>query len=285
MIKYISTFESLRKKAALSVAILISLTLIFITIISQSVFLLAQEINYIEEFEAESVESFLSQSLTVDKNFLELWKNDWESYKELRPTLSNQAFIDSFIKRRLEVFPLISTSSVVLFIKHENEIIYIGFKNERYSEYQDLLSQAPTPTPNETVVLNSNNETRFGDGNRIFLSGITLYDKESNPLYLYVGFEEKIMYNTYINALNIDALYQAKSQVNKILYKSIVFMLVVIAYGILLMFLIRWFILKSVMWFAKVHPFGEIAIKKGFLTKEQAMECLQDQNSQFKIME
>lgn len=286
MIKYIATFELLRKRAALSIAILIGITILFITIMAESVNQLSTNINKIEEYEALSVERFLEASLESDRRFLNLWETDWEVFLEANKDIYPiENIINRFVDRRLRTLPQISQGSIVLFIKYDDEIIFLDYADLRYKEYEDLLlsSTIGMPEKGQQLVLNeTDTDIRFGTGNRMYLNGIVLYDSIANPLYLYIGFHEQIMYDNFINTLDLNVLYELRNNIQLILYKSVIFLILVILYGVALMFLIRWFTYKTMIWFAKIHPFGEIAVEKGFLTEEQADECLKEQNIEFK---
>lgn len=286
MTKYVATFEKLRKKAALSIAILIAITVVFITFMTHSVNNLYEEVDGLESFEAERVEDFLEQSLERDKNFLTLWEKDWEIYSELYgEKLTTEQLIDSFITRRLSIAQEISTSSVVLFIKSDNEIIYLDYRDLRYEQYRKVLEDLTiiTPPSGEQIILNNDGRNqRFGTGERIFLTGITLNKDKDDPLYLFIGFHEKIKYESFLNTLDITLLKAIENDAEQILTNSIIYLIIVIVYGLILIFLIRWFTYRTILWFAKIYPFGEIAIKKGYLTEEQVNECLLTQEIEVK---
>jgi hypothetical protein len=285
MIKYIASFEKLRKRAALSIAILIVITVVFITVMTNFVNELNRQVDDLTGFEAERVEEFLENSLERDRAFLRLWQNDWESYILINDgRMTEEQLINSFIQRRLAVVRDISTASVVLFIKHGNEIIFLDYGDERYENYHDILTNLniDTPPSYQQVILNDPDFIgRFGSGDRIFLTGVTLSLDEADSLYLFVGFHEQIMYETFVNTLDLDLAYSIKDNAQLVLYVSIVFLFAIIIYGLVLIFLIRWFIYKTMIWFAKIHPFGEIAIKKGYLTEEQVEDCLVKQEDEF----
>jgi len=275
MNSFFNIINQLRKKISLGAALLVLMLIIFITMQSNVINSLSDEIDQIAYFQKESTEKFLEQALDNHNLFLAFWERDWRAHQTLAPSfLSGEALVYDFIDRRLTVLPQIAPASIAMLIKYNDEIIYFAFQDHRYNEYREIIKNAPLPPGDTITILNGEVDKQFGKGERIFLSGTTLFYGEKSPVYIYIGFQEQIMYENYIQSVNLQHLNELKHDIQWALYTSIFFMLIITFLGVFCLFFIRLYLVRVTKRINKISPVGKIAVQQGFMTEEQLGFCL-----------
>lgn len=266
MIKYVTMFEIFRKRAALSMAILVLGLVFFITYLSSSLNELDENINNIQEYEEEAMNSFLDIALEMDRNFLNVLEQQWKNIPDF---YSMEEKIDIFKRQNINVTLGYSVLSVVL-VYEDEDLTMISYVHECYDDLFNINDHEIQPGQDLIVLDNDDGckNVRFGEGNRVFLSGRELDANSVNQkLFVYVGFHEQVRVLDFVNTTDLEMLQENKRIINETLNFSIFFMVAAIVYGVVLLMIIRWFTSKTVKWYAK-----------DYLTEEQARECLRQQD-------
>ncbi len=272
MIQYINTFEKLRQRAALSLAVLVLALVLFMTFLSHNLYWIQKDVNYLKDYEVGARNSFLELALNIDQGFLNTIEDQWDA-------MSNNWTTDLRVMQLQNVIvPSILKSAIlsIIVVYDNDEIKFTAYADNDYDQYIDQIKQEIS-YGKDLIILNDE-VIDFGEGDRIFLSGRNLSTHDNKRVFIYTGFSEKVRIKDFISTTEICTLDRIHYKTTTVLYGVVGFMFFAILYGMALMMLIRWFILKAMEAFAKKITIGSIAVKKGFLTEEQIKECLQDQN-------
>ncbi len=287
MTKMTSNYDNVRKKTALLVACLIVFVGLFGTGIAFLSFELSGQLNEIEAYEKEALESFLQLALRVDQANLNTFEMLFENMvTEYGDEVSKEYIIEKFTN---EVFDSVLDSaalSIIIAYDEEKEMIRAAYKNQAYEEKLELLEQINVGE--ELIVINETDKgVVFGQGDRVYLSGRKLNQIEGTTLYLYTGFDEQVRISGFISTLKMDSLHRSQTIINKIAKGSMHFTYILGVISIVMIALIRKFNIDMIKAYAssindinpilKQSAFGEIAVRNGFLTINQVEKCLEEQ--------
>ena len=271
-------FELFRKRSALSLAVLILGLVFFVTYIASSLNQLQANVEELKNYEREAMEEFLNLSLEIDNNILNQLEQQWELLPLLPIENKLEIFTENIIPASLE-YAILS----IVVVYDDGQLNSVSFSDPGYDHFLKNIDLHEINVGEELIVINEQEEVKFGQGDRMFLSGRELKTQnQSTKIYLYVGFHEQIRVQDFISTTNLDLLDKNTDIIRQMLISAIIFMFSVIVYGIILLMLIRWFTTQTIRWFAKIKPFEEIAVHKGYMTEKQAQECLSDQNTAYR---
>lgn len=293
MIKYTTNIEKVRRYTALSIAFLVFMTILFISIFS----FLAHSLNNVSEdilkYSNQGVEDYLELQVFIQSNFVETLSDSWNVYAENYGHEGIEKAINNFIDNELAPFHTLDAFSMVILSGDGKDIVHAGYVKEEYEDIIPIFTKGNVPADNNPYVMDSKGSVHrfkdkdlfskhvFGQDNRVFITGTELGEIQGETLYMYVGFYEPVMIDLFISSLNLSLVDRLNGISDSMMLVSAIFMVSIIFYGVILLGIIRWSTVKTLMWFFKTHPVGELAISKGYMTRDQLEECLKEQDEGF----
>ena len=235
--------EILKKRISLSLAILLFFTISFITMLSYQINGLQDSVITMQRYEIQQEQEILNRRIDQLGYNLDQIENNWNMFQQTYFRLSGNHAIISFSEMYLDSVSDLIYLSVIMVKDEETDIIWYNYGSPNYAEYLNLFLNDEINYKEELQIINEDN-TRFGAGNRFFVKGRFLYFQE-NLYLIQIGFHEDIVYNNFISTLDTESLDNIEFQSKAILYSSIVFFLAMIVYGVFLIAIIKWFVLKS----------------------------------------
>ena len=258
--------ELLRKRVALSLAILAFLTISFISMLNVQINALQQNIAELENYKIEQETNFLSSRVALLDTHLNLIESQWHEFSE--------GSIEEFIDRYLYTITDLVYLTVVIVKDQENEVIWHHYGATDYLEYEHIFLFEQVRPVVELQVLNGEVELPFGVGERFFVKGRML-EKDETTYLIQTGFHEQVLFQRFISTLDITLLTQTRQQITNILYSSVAFFFAVVVYGIVLLGLIRWFVVDAIKEYANTILMDSIPVKdRGDITSEQLQQVL-----------
>lgn len=262
--------ELLRKRVALSLAILVFLTIGFISMLNVQISGLQQNIVELENYKTEQESNFLSSRIELLDVHLDLIENEWHKFDED----SIEDFIDEYLYTITDLIYL----SVVIIKDQENEVIWHHYGATDYLEYENIFLFEEVCPVVDLQVINGDVNSPFGSSERFFVKGRMLEKNETTYL-IQTGFHEQVLFRRFVSTLDITHLTETKQQITNILYSSIVFFFAIVVYGIILLGLIRWFVVDALREYANATLMGSILVEDGYITTEQLGAVLEKQRS------
>ena len=232
-----------RRTIALSFGIFIIILIFFLGTIGNKIINVNDLIKEASAYEKEKIEDYLKDSLYYQDNSIGAIEDYWNSY--LRDTPYNgtdpMGYIQQFINKTLIPQTNIAVSSVIIVSQDKNTILFSGHKKEEYDRVHELLEDNNELQDNTLYILNGDKDAPFGTQDRFYVTRKTLVLDEDNKIYVYVGFLEKVMYGSFINALSLDSVEEIRHETQIMLFLIIFFTAICIAFGMYLLFYMRFF--------------------------------------------
>lgn len=281
-------YDNIRKKTALLVAILILCVGMFGTAVAYTTFELAKEVDMIEQYEKQGIESFFQLALIIDHANLNALEGLFESMvAEYGDTFSDEYIIERFTH---EVFNSVLESAILsIFIAYDNDdnLIRMAYREDSYNDKIHLIKDI-VPGEEFIIIGDTEEDLLFGQGERIYLSGRRFDQLKNTYIFVYVGFEEQIRFSDFITTLETGALSRAKNLINKIALTSMYFVYAMGVVGVIILGVIRKYnmdmlkayttvVAQTGVLYPQKNTFGEIAMKEGYLTTDQVEKCLEIQ--------
>ena len=232
--------DILRKRTALSFAILLIITISFISLLGSEIFQLNDEIQQIQSFKDSQERLFLQSRIELLDIHLNEISRGWESFIRQHPSVEEQV-IKRFSNMYLSTVSELVYLSIILVKDEDAQLIWYDYGSDSYRGVIHHFIRNGIESVEELQVLNGDLSDPFG-GERIFVKGITLKDGDYTYL-VQIAFYEPIIYNRFISTLDPQVMDNIQSYSNRILNLSSFFFVIMIAYGLFIITLIRWVVI------------------------------------------
>lgn len=272
--------EKARKKVVGALALLVMLTVAYVSFLNIMVADLLETVEQARRHEEKQIENFLDLRLYMQEWDLENIEKSWASfqqtpYYDADDYQSSMAF---FKKYYLDDFTQYIWLNMVLAYDDAQNIIYLDYGNPAYETVQDEFLQMPFEKKEGPQVLNGDPGMPFGQGQRYFVNATTLYYEEL-PVLVMVAFYEPFIFESFINTADSALFDRITHQASKLTYSVVLFMLSIMVFGVFVIFVIRSFVYETVISYVKQQTFGHIAVKRGFMTIDQVNAIIKEQES------
>ena len=175
-----------------------------------------------EIYATEQLDEFLRLALNINKSFLTTIKAEWSEYISL-----GNNNINNFVTLAIEPLKESAYRSIIIVIyDKKQELIY------NFIDYGDFNPNSHNLYPDELIIINDE-DIVFGQGNRFFIEGIILSNERDEEFEIYIGFDEKIMYDNFIAVIEIDTIQEIKKRIINMLWSLgglIIALIIIIVY-------------------------------------------------------
>ena len=272
--------EKIRQKTALSIAVMVALSLVFSMLMLHEASVVSDKTEALRQHELEALEDFKQLALLIDRTTLDAFERSW--YDLAGKGYDGEVLKRAFIRKQENLLPSIILSVIVT---EKDGAVTMLYEKEEYEKMEDrILAYIESGFVKPGVNIIGDGDIPFGEGDRLFLSGRKLYSPCGSAV-VYVGFDEQIRFSDFINASDSELLASTRQSTVRMVRMVQVFSTLVVIYGFVLMILFRKFSIESLQTYVgcmqagllKEGLFGDVAVKLGYLTPSQVETCLEEQ--------
>ena len=239
MLSKFKKLSKLRQIYLLSVAAMILIMTVYTSYVANYSSKLSNSINQVGEyveFQENTIGDFLKQA---QMNYIEVLEQNWNALVQLSPNLKFEEKVNLFIERELtQTSNSLQRSLVLTIIEPSGKII----KKYFIPQYEDIATQLinldHSQISNRIQTLNGDINIKFGEGQRIFYTGTKLTNGTEH-FYVYIAFEEQIVFANFIQTLGIDNLVSIKEKADKIVIAGYISVILMVFAGFLGMLFMR----------------------------------------------
>ena len=237
----------LRKHLSLSLAILLIVIIVFISYSGNKIIELSNSLDDMQNYAQDQKEEFLYLSKDIQYTFVDTIEEGWKSRKEDFESFSTELFLQRFYLFLDGVLNQAYSSMIIMYDEQGNEK-YKRYVHEEYSKYIYSVMFNEKSHKNipyrETRIINGEKDKPFGEGNRLYYTGVEL-EKDEHVFIIYIFFHEQVMFEEMVNPLNVELLEQIDKEANSVLLNTGIFLIFIVVYGTYLLFYMRIFHKKS----------------------------------------
>lgn len=233
----ILTINKARAIISLLFAVMLFFTTVFIGYFVNENRNVSEGLQEAKEHAKQSEEDYLTFQLQEQELLIETVERIWEDQVTEHPYISFDTRVD-YLTSSLDRLMIPAYDSLIIAFYKDGELIYTGYRSE---VYQPIIDRVLTLDPHHlrsTLVLNDE-DVKFGEGERIFVSNTVLEEGIDQEITVYVMFEETVAYQNMIRGLNIDTingLIERGSTINNTLF---MFMFFVLFMGLIILISLR----------------------------------------------